>query len=126
MSAAVLSLVAASFAPSLTMLASRCLLLGIFAAIYHPVGTAMVIENATQRGRTLAFNGVCGNLGVSLAAGITALLTAALSWRGAFLRARVVCIVTGAIYLWLVPDEAATGPHAALRPTSRCPADWRR
>ena len=34
------------------------------------------VESATQRGRTLAFNGVCGNLGVSLAAGITAALTA--------------------------------------------------
>ena len=60
-------------------------MLGVFAAIYHPVGTAMILENATQRGRTMAFNGVCGNLGVSLAAGITAALTAAFSWRGAFL-----------------------------------------
>src|SRR6202051_1940840 len=41
--------------------------LGVFAAIYHPVGTAMVIEAAVQPGRTVAFNGVCGNLGVSLA-----------------------------------------------------------
>ena len=46
----------------------------MFAAIYHPVGTAMLIEQATNRGRTLAFNGVCGNLGVALAAGITAVL----------------------------------------------------
>ena len=46
--------------------------LGMFAAIYHPVGMAMLIEASRARGRTLAFNGVCGNLGVSLAAGITA------------------------------------------------------
>ena len=46
--------------------------LGIFAAIYHPVGMAMLIEASQARGRTLAFNGVCGNLGVSLAAGISA------------------------------------------------------
>ena len=50
--------------------------LGMFAAIYHPVGTAMLIEQATSRGRSLAFNGVCGNLGVALAAGITAALVA--------------------------------------------------
>jgi MFS family permease len=88
----------------------------VFAAIYHPVGTAVILENATVRGRTLAFNGVCGNLGVSLAAGITAALTAAFSWRGAFLVPGVVCLATGLIYPWLVPDEAKH--HAAARSKS--------
>ena len=111
-----LSLVAAAFAPSLTVLAIALLCLGVFAAIYHPVGTAMVIEHATQRGRTLAFNGVCGNLGVSLAAGITAALTAAFSWRGAFLVPGLVCIATGIIYFWLGSPEQR---HAAAR--SRAP-----
>ncbi|MDE2285009.1 MAG: MFS transporter [Hyphomicrobiales bacterium] len=110
-----LSLTAAAVAPSLIILAVALFALGVFAAIYHPVGTAMVIENATQRGRTLAFNGVCGNLGVSLAAGTTALLTAAFSWRGAFLLPGLICIVTGAIYLWLVPDETR---HKAARSAS--------
>jgi MFS family permease len=106
------SLIAAAFAPSLTLLAVALFALGVFAAIYHPVGTATVIENATQRGRTLAFNGVCGNLGVSLAAGITAALTAAFSWRGAFLVPGVICILSGAVYVWFVPDERR---HAAAR-----------
>jgi MFS family permease len=106
------SLVGAAFAPSLYVLGFALFALGMFAAIYHPVGTAMILENATQRGRTLAFNGVCGNIGVSLAAGVTAALTAAFSWRGAFLVPGLVCIVTGAIYLWLVPDE---GKHVAKR-----------
>src|SRR5215468_1148555 len=110
------SLVAAAFAPSLTVLAIALFSLGVFAAIYHPVGTAMIIEHAKERGRTLAFNGVCGNLGVSLAAGITAALTAALSWRGAFLVPGLVCIATGIIYLWLGPPEVR---HAAAR--SRAP-----
>jgi MFS family permease len=76
-----LSLIGAAVAPTLWTLAGALFALGVFAAIYHPVGTAMIIEAATHRGRTLAFNGVCGNLGVSLAAGITAALTAAVSWR---------------------------------------------
>ena len=107
------SLIAAALAPSLYVLGFALFSLGVFAAIYHPVGTAMIIEKATQRGRTLAFNGVCGNLGVSLAAGITATLTAALSWRGAFFIPGVICIATGAIYLWLVPEEREG--HAAAR-----------
>ncbi len=109
------SLVAASFAPSLYALAFALFALGVFAAIYHPVGTAMIIENATIRGRTMAFNGVCGNIGVSLAAGITAALTAMISWRGAFFVPGVVCIATGAIYMWLVPSESK---HAASRSTA--------
>jgi MFS family permease len=111
-----LSLVGAALAPSLTALAVALFSLGLFAAIYHPVGTAMVVEHAKERGRTLAFNGVCGNLGVSLAAGITAALTAALSWRGAFLVPGLICIATGIIYFWFGPTEHR---HAAKR--SRAP-----
>jgi MFS family permease len=99
------SLVAAAFAPSLYVLGFALFALGMFAAIYHPVGTAMILENATQRGRTMAFNGVCGNLGVSLAAGITAALTAAFSWRGAFLIPGLICVTTGAVYVWLGPKD---------------------
>ena len=99
------SLIGGAFAPSLYALAFALFSLGVFAAIYHPVGTAVILENATVRGRTLAFNGVCGNLGVSLAAGITAMLTAAFSWRGAFLVPGVICIATGLIYPWLVSDD---------------------
>jgi MFS family permease len=110
------SLVAAAFAPSLTVLAFALFSLGLFAAIYHPVGTAMIIEHAKERGRTLAFNGVCGNLGVSLAAGITAALTATVSWRGAFLVPGIVSIATGALYFWFGPPEHR---HAAAR--SRLP-----
>src|SRR6266852_4359586 len=75
------SLVGAAFAPNLVMLALALFVLGVFAAIYHPVGMAMLIEASKARGRTLAFNGVCGNLGAALAAGITAVLASTLSWR---------------------------------------------
>jgi len=107
-----LSLIGAAAAPSLWALAVALFCLGMFAAIYHPVGTAMVVEKATQRGRTLAFNGVCGNLGVALAAGTTALLTAAFSWRGAFLLPGIVCILVGFVYLRVMPDER---PHKSSR-----------
>src|SRR3954467_9724442 len=57
---------------------------GLFAAIYHPVGTPMVVDAAVVRGRTMAFNGICGNIGVSIASGCTALLAAYLGWGVAF------------------------------------------
>src|SRR6204780_4406600 len=111
-----LSLIGAALAPSLVGLGIALFMLGVFAAIYHPVGTAMILENATQRGRTMAFNGVCGNLGVALAAGITAALTAALGWRGAFLVPGLICVLSGAIYFWIVPDEKKG--YASARSTS--------
>src|SRR5215510_8697494 len=69
-----LSLALAAVAPNKLVLAVALFLLGVFAAIYHPVGMPMLIAAAVSRGRTLAFNGVCGNLGAALAAGITAAL----------------------------------------------------
>jgi len=100
-----LSLAAAGLAPNLVVLAIALTALGMFAAIYHPVGTAMLIEQATLRGRSLAFNGVCGNLGAALAAGLTAALVAGFGWRAAFLVPGVLCLGTAVLYLCLVPNE---------------------
>jgi MFS family permease len=99
------ALAAAACAGGTALLAAALLALGVFAAIYHPVGMAMLIEASKARGRTLAFNGVCGNLGAALAAGVTAALVQWVGWRGAFLVPAVLCILTGALYLWLVPDD---------------------
>jgi MFS family permease len=100
-----LSLALAAFAPNLVVLATALFLLGMFAAIYHPVGMPMLIAAATSRGRTLAFNGVCGNIGAALAAGITAVLASWIGWRGAFLVPAAACIVTGFAFMRLVGDE---------------------
>src|SRR5499427_1742030 len=99
------SLAAAALAPNLIALAAALFALGVFASIYHPVGMAMLIEAAETRGRTLAFNGVCGNLGAALAAGIAAALASWLGWRGAFMVPALVCVLTGIAYLAIVPDD---------------------
>ncbi len=90
--------------------------LGMFAAIYHPVGTAMVLEAAERRGRSVAFNGVCGNLGAALAAGMTAALIEWVGWRGAFLVPAAVLLATGAIYPCLVPDDRTHAGGRSLSP----------
>jgi MFS family permease len=109
------SLLAAAFSPTLYVLAGALFLLGMFAAIYHPVGMAMLIEASKARGRTLAFNGVCGNLGVALAAGITAFIAFYFTWRAAFAVPAIVCLATGVAYLAIVPDDRH---HAAKRKSS--------
>jgi len=111
-----LSLIAVAMAPNLIVLSIAMFAIGIFAAIYHPVGMAMLIEAASAKGgtmgRTLAFNGVCGNLGVSLAAGISGALAWWISWRAAFYVPAALLLIMGIVYLKLTPDDRH---HASKR-----------
>jgi MFS family permease len=112
-----LSLIGAAFAYNLATLGVALFALGVFAAIYHPVGMAMLIEASGARGRTLAFNGVCGNLGVSLAAGISAALAAWINWQAAFVVPGVICVISGIVYLWMTPDDRHTVKQRKNVPT---------
>jgi len=106
------SLVAAGLSSNVFVLAAALAALGMFGSIYHPVGMAMLIEASQARGRVLAFNGVCGNLGAALAAGITAFIATYFGWRMAFVLPAILCLATGAAYLWLMPDDRH---HTATR-----------
>ena len=77
-------------------------LIGIFAAVYHPVGLAMVVEGREQTGVPLALNGVFGNLGVASAALVTGYLIDALNWRSAFLIPGTASIFVGVLYFFFV------------------------
>ena len=73
-------------------------LTGIFAAIYHPVGIAMVVQGRKKMGMPLAVNGIFGNMGVASAALITGLLIDNLGWRSAFYIPGIVSILIGLLY----------------------------
>ncbi|MBK8008069.1 MAG: MFS transporter [Rhizobiales bacterium] len=100
-----ISMAAAAAAPNVYWLGGALLLLGIFAAIYHPVGIPMLVTNARDRGRDFATNGVWGNFGVALAPGVTAALMASVGWRAAFVIPAVICAVIGVAYLYLTKEE---------------------
>ncbi len=77
--------------------------IGLFAAIYHPVGLALVIQGRTKTGVPLAINGVFGNLGVASAALLTGYLIDTAGWRNAFVLPGVISIGIGiayAAFLW--------------------------
>ena len=111
-----LSLAVAGWAPTMELLAVGLFGIGVFASIYHPVGMAMLVEASQARGRTLAFNGVCGNLGVSLAAGISAGLATWLGWRAAFYVPAALSIGVGVLYVWLTPDDRHHVKHRKSTP----------
>ena len=73
---------------------------GAFAAIYHPVGTAMLVEAAGDRpGRSIGLNGVFGNLGVASAPVVTAFLAVRFGWAVAFMVPGLMFLLAGAAWL---------------------------
>ena len=95
--------IATALADSPLGIALGLLAIGVFAAIYHPVGLAMVVEGRDRTGVPLAVNGVFGNLGVAAAALLTGWLIDTGGWRSAFVLPGAVSIGLGAAYaafLW--------------------------
>ncbi|MGR5173489.1 MFS transporter [Vibrio owensii] len=72
--------------------------IALFAAIYHPVGIALIFSSANKTGRAIAVNGLAGNLGLAFAAMGTAWLCQWFSWQAAFYVPGLVCLLTGVVY----------------------------
>lgn len=79
-------------------------LVGAFAAIYHPVGIAMLVAAPEKMGRALGWNGLWGNLGLAFAALLTGALVDLAGWRAAFFVPGILCVAAGAGFLALVKD----------------------
>ncbi|WP_411063771.1 MFS transporter [Vibrio rotiferianus] len=72
--------------------------IALFAAIYHPVGIALIFSSANKTGRAIAVNGLAGNLGLAFATMGTALLCQWFAWQAAFYIPGLVCLLTGVVY----------------------------
>ena len=92
------------FSQSPWHLAAGLTLTGAFAAIYHPVGIAMLVAAPERLGRTLGWNGLWGNLGLAAAALVTGALVDFAGWRAAFFVPGLLCVGAGAGFLLLVDD----------------------
>lgn len=96
--------VATGFAATPAALAAGMTGIGLFGAIYHPVGTALLTAHAERLGRAIGVNGVWGNLGIAVAALATGGLTQWFGWRAAFVVPGALCMLLGVAMLALVPD----------------------
>jgi len=94
-----LSSILAGFAQGPLTLGIALALIGCFAAIYHPVGIAMLSIGSPRLGWTLGVNGVWGNLGLGVAALITGLIVQAWGWRTAFILPGLIALPLGFVYL---------------------------
>ena len=95
----------AAFTRNAWELAAALTLLGIFSAIYHPVGIPMLVQGAAKPGSVIGVNGLAGNLGIAAAALVTGLLVKAFGWRAAFFVPGLACLVLGVIFARVVPRE---------------------
>ena len=110
-----LASIATGFTATPLQIGAGLFVIGMFAAIYHPVGLAIVTTKWRNTGLRIAANGIWGNLGVACAALITGYLIDNGGWRMAFILPGLFSLVMGLAYLMLrrkniQAERQATGP----------------
>ncbi len=96
-----LASIATSFSQTPLQVGIGLFVIGVFAAIYHPVGLAIVTMRWKNTGMRIAANGVWGNLGVASAALITGYMIDNAGWRMAFVLPGMVSVAVGLVYMAL-------------------------
>ncbi len=117
-----LASIATGFARTPVEIASGLFAVGMFAAIYHPVGLTLVYEAAERAsggntGTAIAVNGVWGNLGVGSAALITGFAIDNGGWRAAFMLPGALALLLGLAYVFVAgPFIDAASRKGAAKP----------
>ena len=93
-----LSSIATAMAQTPLQMGIGLFFIGVFAAIYHPVGLAIVTQRWKNTGMRIAVNGVWGNLGVACAALVTGYFIDRGGWRVAFIAPGIFSVLLGALY----------------------------
>ena len=103
-----ISSILAAISTSLWLFAVSLSLIGIFAAIYHPVGITMLLSKNKNNGIRMGINGVFGNMGVAAAPLITGLILFYGNWRLCFLLPGFFCIIYGLQFLKALTIEPSS------------------
>ncbi len=106
------SAVAAGFTDSPDGLLICMIGIGVFGAIYHPVGVPwLVATTANYKGKALGIHGIFGSLGTAAAALVAGFLIANFNWRWAFIVPGVACSAIGLALIGLSRrQQEATTP----------------
>jgi len=119
-----LSSIFTSFADTPLQIGIGLFAIGIFAAIYHPVGLALVVQGRDNTGVPLAINGVFGNMGVASAALIAGFFIGHAGWRSAFVWPGILSIAIGIAYaIFLYAGRSGRADEAPRRVTPKKDAD---
>ena len=115
----------AGLAQSVWQLGAAIGLIGVFAAIYHPVGIAMLIKSNRSIGLRLGINGVFGNMGVAAAPLIIGLLLTVGDWRLCFIASGLFCIGYGIVFISALAEEATPTKKAGAKLAAGFAPGWR-
>ncbi|CAK0775557.1 MFS transporter [uncultured Gammaproteobacteria bacterium] len=91
--------------------------LGLGGSIYHPVGLAWVVRNATNRGKALGYMGIFGSIGTAVPALIAGSLSEAINWRAAFLIPGAISVAFGLALLGCIMAGIVVDPVGDAAPT---------
>jgi len=117
-----LSSMVAGFARTPLQMGMALFVIGMFGAIYHPVGLAIVTSTWKNTGMRIAVNGVWGNLGVASAALVTGYFIDHGGWRAAFVIPGAVSMAIGVAYAWLRwPQVVAAVARRAVNSADSAP-----
>ena len=108
-----LAAMVAAMAQSIWQLSAAIGLIGVFAAIYHPVGIAMLIQSNKRIGFRLGVNGVFGNMGVAAAPLLIGVLLTMGDWRLCFFVSGLFCVAYGVAFVMAL-DGAAPPPSKSV------------
>lgn len=121
-----LSMMATGLVNTPRQLGLALFLIGLFASIYHPVGTAMLVAAAQRLGREIGINGVWGNLGVAFSALSTGALVHYCGWRWAFFVPGFLSTCIGLAFAFSVREEPRpVSAGSAQLPRVRRDEMWR-
>ena len=110
------------FADGPEMVFAGLTLIGLFAAIYHPVGIAWIVASARKQGMSLGINGVFGNAGNSLAPVFVGVMIDYFSWRAAFVIPGLIAVMAGLVLFvawrrgWVADARTDRVPPPAREP----------
>lgn len=125
-----LSSVAAGLVAGPSGMALALAAIGLFGALYHPVGMAWVSMAAPVeiRGRVMGWLGIAGSFGVALAAAIAGGLVAIAGWRAALIVPGVLTVAGGVMLLMAMAAgriatvaASRTGGATSAEPDRRAP-----
>ena len=94
--------------------------IGLFAAIYHPIGIPWLVRNTdSKRGKILAINGIFGSLGSAVAGIVAGFLIDLANWRVAFILPGIICVLTGFVLVYFIATGRVTdGGESAKKETN--------
>ncbi|MGF1626338.1 MAG: MFS transporter, partial [Alphaproteobacteria bacterium] len=111
--------VATGFADSPTEMAIGLAAIGLFAAIYHPVGIPWLLRHGGDRkGLSIGINGFFGAVGIAFAPLVAVACADAFGWRWAFFIPGGTLIAFGVLHVMLSPrDIPVEADRAGAKPT---------